>query len=153
MLRTAWHFCRYWGYSSEQNKVLALLQLGARERQKKSQSVKFIVISWYVSGERRRATVLEGATCLEGDTQVQTSKVREGSESGKYLERVPKQGYSKCKDWKVGRVGLFQNQHGGWCGWRRLSEGSLVGGVASSVEGLPGHGEDVYPEIVASAGV
>ena len=51
LLRSAWHFCRYWGYSSEQNKVLALLHLGARERQKKSQSVKFIVISWYVSEE------------------------------------------------------------------------------------------------------
>lgn len=36
-------FCRYWGYSREQNRVLVLLQLGIREKQIKRKEVKSIV--------------------------------------------------------------------------------------------------------------
>lgn len=37
---------------------------------------------------------------------------------------------------KVGWVGLFQNWQRGWCGWRRVSEGRIIGDAASTVERL-----------------
>lgn len=39
-------------------------------------------------------------------------------------------------DLKVGWVGLFQNWQRGWCGWRRASEGHIIGDAASTGEGL-----------------
>ena len=142
-LPCAWYFCYYWGYNSEPSRVLALLRLGAQERQTKSQSD--LVISLYVSREK------EG--CSYGGCSFRGWHLRPerwGSESGGCLESAPKWGYSKHEGLTWGWLGLLQHRQGGHCGQRRQEHGRRCSRLFG---GLPGQGEGIAPETGASTGV